>query len=231
MDAVCRLAGGVAHDFGSVLTAIRGYADRARRHLPEDGPGPANLEGVIRAADRGADLISRLLVISRPREIEPTLLELDELIAETGAMLRRVVGDDVELLIDLDANEGRVRGERSQVEQVLLNLAVNARDAMPDGGTLTIATGSVVLDEEQARSHGNVAPGDYVTLACSDDGIGMDRDTVQRIFEPFFTTKTEGTGLGLSTVYGIVKNSGGHVLVDSEPNRGTTFTVYLPLAS
>ncbi len=230
MEAVGRLAGGVAHDFGSVLTAINGYAERTRRHLDEDSPGRADIEGVAKACERGTDLIRQLLVIGRPREVERTRLDLNCVVEETSAMLRRVVGDDVELALGLRAPNAHVLADRSQVEQVLLNLAANARDAMPHGGVLSIETAEVDLDEEAARSHGGVNPGRYTMLGTSDTGQGMDRETLQHIFEPFFTTKDEGTGLGLSTVYGIVKGFGGHVMAESERRRGTSVKVYLPLA-
>jgi PAS domain S-box-containing protein len=230
MEAVGRLAGGVAHDFGSVLTAINGYIERARKHLDEDSPGRKDLQGAIKACERGTDLIRQLLVISRPREIEPDLLDLNDVVDDTSAMLRRVVGDDVQVALGLRAKRGRALSDRSQIEQVLLNLAVNAREAMPHGGVLSIETADVDLDERTARTHGNVTPGSYTMLGIKDNGSGMDRETLSHIFEPFFTTKEEGTGLGLSTVYGILKGWGGHVLVDSEPKRGTHFRVYLPRA-
>ncbi|NIR46177.1 MAG: PAS domain S-box protein [Gemmatimonadetes bacterium] len=231
MEAVGRLAGGVAHDFGSVLTAINGYVERASRRLDEDDPARSDLQGVLRACDRGSDLIRRLLVFSRRREGKPEALDLDALVAETSGMLRRVIGDDIRLVMDLQAEPGRVIADRSQMEQVLLNLAVNSREAMPEGGELRIRTREVTLDDSQARIHGNVEPGDYVMLQITDTGTGMDAETLSHVFEPFFTTKEDGTGLGLSTVYGIVKGFGGHILVESEEERGTDFQVYLPATS
>jgi PAS domain S-box-containing protein len=231
MEAVGRLAGGVAHDFGSVLTAINGYAERARRHLDEDSAGRTDLDGVAKACERGTALIRQLLVIGRPREVERTKLDLNAVVDETSAMLRRVVGDDVELALGLRARDATVLADRSQVEQVLLNLAVNARDAMPQGGVLSIETANVDQSEKAAQSHGGVSPGRYTVLGIGDTGEGMDRETLQHVFEPFFTTKEEGTGLGLSTVYGIVKGFGGYVTAESEPRHGTSVKVYLPTAS
>lgn len=228
MEAVGRLASGVAHDFGSVLTAITGYATRAIQHLDRDHDSRKDLQGVLRASERAADLIRRLLIFSRRQALEPRNLDLNLVVANMNAMLRRVIGEDIELTSDLEAGRGRVKADRSQLEQVLLNLAVNARDAMPKGGTLKIETQDIELGEEEARRHGDVPPGHYVMLAVSDTGQGIDEHTLSLVFEPFFTTKEEGTGLGLSTVYGIVKQSGGHIWVDSKPYLGTRFKVYLP---
>jgi PAS domain S-box-containing protein len=228
MEAVGRLAGGVAHDFGSVLTAITGYAARALGQLERDHPARKALPGVLRASERAADLIRRLLIFSRRQALEPKTLKLNIVVANMSAMLRRVIGEDIELINHLDADRGQIRADRSQMEQVLLNLAVNARDAMPRGGTLTIETSDVELSEQEAQLHGDVAPGPYVLLTVRDTGKGIDQHTLSLVFEPFFTTKEEGTGLGLSTVYGIVKKSDGHIWVESKPYLGTSFKVYLP---
>ena len=228
MEAVGRLAGGVAHDFGSVLTAITGYAARALDQLERDHPARKDLQGVLRASERAADLIRRLLIFSRRQALEPKTLNLNIVVANMSALLRRVIGEDIELINHLKADLGRIRADRSQMEQVLLNLAVNARDAMPRGGTLTIETEDVELGEKEAQLHGDVAPGPYVLLSVSDTGKGIDEHTLSLVFEPFFTTKEEGTGLGLSTVYGIVKKSDGHIWVESKPYLGTIFKVFLP---
>jgi len=228
MEAVGRLAGGVAHDFGSVLTAITGYATRAIQHLHRDHGARKDLQGVLRASERATDLIRRLLIFSRRQALELRNLDLNLVVANMNAMLRRVIGEDIELTSRLEADRGRVKADRSQLEQVLLNLAVNARDAMPKGGTLKIETQDIELGEEEARRHGEVSPGQYVMLSVSDTGQGIDERNLSLVFEPFFTTKEEGTGLGLSTVYGIVKQSGGHIWVDSRPYLGTSFKVYFP---
>ena len=228
MEAVGRLAGGVAHDFGSVLTAITGYAARALGQLDRDHPARKDLQGVLRASERAADLIRRLLIFSRRQALEPKTLNLNMIVANMSAMLRRVIGEDIELINHLKADRGRIRADRSQMEQVLLNLAVNARDAMPRGGTLTIETEDVELGEKEAQLRGDVAAGPYVILSVKDTGEGIDEHTLSLVFEPFFTTKEEGTGLGLSTVYGIVKKSDGHIWVESKPFLGTSFEVCLP---
>ncbi len=228
MEAVGRLAGGVAHDFGSVLTAITGYAARALQHFDKEHAARKDLQGVLRASERAADLIRRLLIFSRRQTLEPRVLNLNHVVANVNAMLQRVIGEDIELTSKLSADSAHVKADRSQLEQVLLNLAVNARDAMPRGGALSIETEDVDLDEEKARTHGDVAPGSYVMLSVSDTGEGIDEHNLSRVFEPFFTTKEEGTGLGLSTVYGIVKQSGGHIWVESKPYLGTSFKIYLP---
>jgi PAS domain S-box-containing protein len=228
MEAVGRLAGGVAHDFGSVLTAITGYADRARRSLDDDSQARSDIEGIFKASQSASDLIRRLLIFSREGSVEPAILDLDSVVGEMTNMLRRVIGDSIELTTTLGSTGARVKADRSQLEQVLLNLAVNARDAMPEGGALRIETDNVELDAEYTRAHTGVTPGQHVLLCVSDTGNGMDDETQILAFEPFFTTKEDGTGLGLSTVYGIVRQSGGHIWVDSTPARGTTFKVYLP---
>jgi len=230
LDALGSLAGGVAHDFNNVLTAILGYADLVLLDLPEDSPHRKDLEEISKAAQRAGELTGQLLTFSRRQPIEPRILNLNEVVAETDKMLRRLIGQEVRLVTVLKPSLGQVRADPGQIHQVLLNLAVNARDAMPDGGTLTIETHEMDVDGAYAQEHVDVQPGTYILLAVSDTGTGMDAATRARVFEPFFTTKEKGkgTGLGLATVYGIVRQHGGHIALYSELGTGTTFKVYLP---
>jgi PAS domain S-box-containing protein len=230
MDAIGRLAGGIAHDFNNVLSVILSYAQMITEGLQPDEPLRADVEEIRIAGVRAAELTRQLLAFSRQQVLESKVLDLNETVGGMEKMLRRLLGADVELTLLTSTGPCKVKADPGQIEQVLMNLAVNARDAMLAGGKLTIETKNVELDEDYARAHHGVRPGPYVMLAVSDSGVGIDRETLTRIFEPFFTTKEvgKGTGLGLSTVFGIVQQSGGNVWVYSEPGHGTTFRVYLP---
>jgi len=228
LEAVGRLAGGVAHDFNNLVMIIKGYSD-----LLMDSATPATkpyLEEIKNAGDRASGLTRQLLAFSRKQVLEPQVLDLNQTVKNMAKMLRVLIGEDVELIANLSDEIGRVKADPAQLEQVIMNLAVNARDAMPKGGKLILETSNASLDLEYAAAHAEVAPGSYVLIAVTDNGCGMDKETLKHIFEPFFTTKEagKGTGLGLATVYGIVKQSRGHISVYSEPGIGTTFKVYLP---
>ncbi|MCP3980881.1 MAG: PAS domain S-box protein [bacterium] len=230
MEAIGRLAGGIAHDFNNLLTAITGYSEFLIRGLGNDHPQFREAAEIAKAADHAADLTKQLLAFSRQQVLEPKLIDLNDVVEDLHSMLNRVIGETVELNTTLDAEACMVKADPGQLRQVLLNLAVNARDAMGGDGELTILTEIVDLQEDYAEEHPDVQRGTFVMLAVTDNGCGMNDETLARLFDPFFTTKQpgEGTGLGLSTVYGIVKQSGGHIYVYSEPGRGTTFKVYLP---
>ena len=232
MEAVGRLAGGIAHDFNNMLTAIKSYSQLALDELEEGAPVRDDVREIDRAADRAAALTRQLLAFSRQQVLRPRVLDLNETVEGLESMLRRLLMEDVTLEVRLDPEIGQVEADPGQIEQVLMNLVVNARDAMPHGGQLTVGTSNVVIEEDTRLEYGSsvFAAGRYVVLAVSDTGAGMDRETQAKIFDPFFTTKEQGkgTGLGLSTVYGIVKQSGGYIWVYSEPGQGTTFKVYLP---
>ena len=229
MEAIGRLAGGIAHDFNNLLMVISGYSEFLLERIGPDPQlrGPA--QEISNATQRATSLTRQLLAFSRKQMLAPKVLDLNELVTENLKMLTRMIGEDIDLVMIPGAELGAVRADPGQIDQVIMNLAVNARDAMPQGGRLTIATANVTLDENFARTHAPLVPGDYVMLSISDTGVGMDRETQSRIFEPFFTTKgTKGTGLGLSTVYGIVKQSGAYIFVDSQEQRGTSFRAYFP---
>ncbi|HET9270598.1 MAG TPA: PAS domain-containing protein [Vicinamibacterales bacterium] len=230
MESIGRLAGGIAHDFNNLLTVINGTAELAALDLPRNMPLRADLLQIRQAGERAASLTRQLLALSRQQILKPVIINLTTVVRGMQSMLRRLIGEHVQLAFRFEDALGHVKADPSQIEQVILNLAVNAQDAMPDGGTLTIETGHVYLDEGHAANHLAPRAGHYAILAVSDTGVGMDEATRQRIFEPFFTTKEigKGTGLGLSTVYGIVQQREGGLFVYSEPGQGTTFKVYLP---
>jgi len=231
MEAVGRLAGGVAHDFNNMLMVIAGYGELLRERMESDEPSRRMLGEILKASNRAASLTHQLLAFSRKQILTPHVLDLNSVLAELGAMLPRMIGEDIELSIVPGIGLGRVRADPSQIQEVIMNLVVNAGDAMPAGGRLTIETANAELDDNYAHAHGvNLARGSYVMLAVSDTGIGMDQETQTHIFEPFFTTKDvdKGTGLGLSIVYGVIKQSEGYIWVHSEPGQGTSFKIYLP---
>lgn len=230
MEAIGQLAGGIAHDFNNLLTAMIGYSNMLMHELPREARHQEKLIQINRAAERAAALTQQLLAFGRKQVLDTRLVNLNTIISDLEEMLRRLIGEDIEIATLLDPHIGVIQADPGQIDQILMNLAVNGRDAMPHGGTLTIETARAVLDEEYSRSHPEVTPGDYVMFAVSDTGGGMDAETLAHIFDPFFTTKDKGvgTGLGLSTVYGIVKQHQGHVSVYSEMGQGTVFKVYLP---
>jgi two-component system cell cycle sensor histidine kinase/response regulator CckA len=230
MEAIGRLAGGIAHDFNNLLSVILGHSDILEQQAGTDGRLRKSVEATRNAAERAAALTMQLLAFSRKQLIEPTVIDLNQSVAEIQKMLHRIIGEDIELTIRLQPGLGYVRADSGQLGQVLMNLAVNSRDAMPSGGKLAIETANVELDDTYVRQHLGAKPGQFVMLAVSDTGIGMDAETLSHIFEPFFTTKEpgKGTGLGLSMVYGIIKQNNGYVMPYSEPGRGTTFKIYFP---
>ena len=237
LESIGRLAGGIAHDFNNVLFAIKGYAElltedlgpeRRARLDPDDAL--RSVEAISNAATRAASLTAQLLAFSRRQVVRPEVLELNAAVASIEPMLRPLIGAQVNLVVRLAPGTGRLRADHSQLDQILVNLVINARDAMPDGGTITIDTGNVELDEAYALEHLEVIPGPHVYLAVSDTGLGMDLETREHIFEPFFTTKElgHGTGLGLATIYGVVRQAGGHIYLYSEPGIGSSFKLYFP---
>ena len=230
MDSLGQLAGGVAHDFNNLLTVIKGRLELARAALALGDPRREDLEAAARSADSAARLTQQLLAFSRKQVVDPRVLALGEVVQRIEDMLRRILGEDVELRTAIDADAGAVRMDRGQLEQVLLNLAVNARDAMPNGGRLAIEVSNVTLDEAGARELGGLGPGDYVSLAVRDSGVGMSEEVRSRLFEPFYTTKPpgSGTGLGLAMVYGVVSQGGGCITVESQPGAGSLFRILLP---
>jgi PAS domain S-box-containing protein len=229
MEAVGRLAGGVAHDFNNLLMVISGYAEVMLAALEPDHTMREKAVAIQQASDRATTLTRQLLAFSRKQLLELKVVDVNAIVADMERLLRPLIGENVEFITSLTPEAAHTRADAGQLEQVLMNLVVNAKDAMPTGGTLTIQTQKIVMDESHRRGPTFIRPGEYVMLSVSDTGMGMDKETQSRIFEPFFTTKEKGkgTGLGLSTVYGIVKQSGGYVMVQSEEGRGTTFQIYL----
>jgi CheY-like chemotaxis protein len=230
MEEVGRLSGGIAHDFNNLLGVIIGYIQVIKRTLNPEQPSYEYAEEIEKASQRAVALTRQLLAFSRQQVLEPVILNMNTLLLDMEKMLPRLIGEDVQLNLVLDPSIGQVKADPGQIEQVIMNLAVNARDAMPDGGTLTIHTANADLDAAFAREHPGSIPGPYVMLAVADTGTGMDPETQAQIFEPFFTTKgrDKGTGLGLATVYGVVKQSCGYIAVESEKGKGAHFKIYLP---
>ncbi|MGQ9488115.1 MAG: MASE1 domain-containing protein [Armatimonadota bacterium] len=232
LESIGRLAGGIAHDFNNLLTAIISYAEVALSRLPEEHPVQEDLQHLIETANRAADLVQNLLAFARRQVLAPQIVNLNQLVEGMVPILSPLLGRQIQLRIVPDPVLKTVRADPTRLEQVILNLAINARDAMPGGGTLTIRTDNVTLDEADVQSHPDVSPGEYVMLEVSDTGTGIEPEHLEHIFEPFYTTKGErGTGLGLAVVYGVVKQSGGHIAVQSQPGKGTSFHIYLPCAS
>jgi PAS domain S-box-containing protein len=232
MEAVGRLAGGVAHDFNNMLTVISGYNRMILDELQPDDPLRDYVEEIARAAGRAGAITKQLLIFSRRQMVEPQIISVNAIISQIEKMLLRLLGEDIQLTLDLQQDVANIKADPNQLEQAIVNLAVNARDAMPSGGQIFLQSANVHLDENYVKTHLGVQPGDYVMIAVTDTGHGMDAETRKRIFEPFFTTKErgKGTGLGLSSVYGMVKQSAGDIWVYSEPGKGTTFKTYFPQA-
>ena len=231
MDAIGQLAGGVAHDFNNLLTGMMAFTELLLEHLPPDDPLREGAEEALKSCQRSALLTRQLLAMSRRRALEPLVLDLNTVIADMSTMLRRLIGEDIVLTVLIEPAPARVKADAGQMEQAIMNLAINARDAMPNGGKLRITLANVVLDADAASRYDSLTAGRYVQLDVIDNGIGMSADTMSKIFEPFFTTKEEGkgTGLGLAMVYGLVKQSGGTIEVDSRVGEGTRFRILLPL--
>jgi PAS domain S-box-containing protein len=230
IETIGQLAGGVAHDFNNILMAISGYCELLHLKLSPEDPRSRDVDEIYKASQQGASLTNQLLAFSRKQVLAPKVLDLNILLVNMKNLLQRLIGEDIEMMLDLEQDLGRIKADSGQVEQAIMNLAVNSRDAMPVGGKLRVATANVTLDEEYTRNHLGSVPGPSVMLAITDNGCGMDETTVSHIFEPFFTTKEQGkgTGLGLSTVYGIVKQNGGYIWVESQSGRGTTFQIFFP---
>jgi two-component system cell cycle sensor histidine kinase/response regulator CckA len=232
LEAVGKLSGGIAHDFNNLLGVIIGYSEALQQSIDPENPLREAIDEIQKAGQRAATLTQQLLAFSRKQVLEPKILDLNSIVEDMRKMLRRLIGEDIELNFNMLADLGRVKADRGQLEQVILNLAVNARDAMPHGGELRIETANAQLGEKDVLRYRYVIPGRYIVLKVSDTGVGMDAKTKSHIFEPFFTTKEKGkgTGLGLATVYGIVKQSGGYIWLESEPGQGTTFRIFLARA-
>jgi two-component system cell cycle sensor histidine kinase/response regulator CckA len=231
MKAVGQLSAGLAHDFNNLLAVIIGFSDLLLQQFPEqDATWRRKVEEIKKAGKRAAELTSQLLAFARQQVLQPKALGLNDVVSESCRMLDGLLGKDIELVLNLDPRPGQILADTHQVEQVIINLALNARDAMPKGGKLSIATANIEVDEPEAQRRFPMAAGSYVLIVVSDTGVGMDKGTQARLFEPFFTTKElgQGTGLGLASVYGIVKQSGGFIWVESEPGRGTSFAIYFP---
>jgi len=230
MEAVGRLAGGVAHDFNNLLMVISGYTEVLMEQIEPGHALHQKVQAIQQAADRATTLTRQLLAFSRKQLLELKVVDVNTIVSDMERLLRPLIGEDIELSTRLAPNLGRSRADAGQLEQVIMNLVVNSKDAMPDGGKIIIQTANVSLDASYRRDHTFIQPGSYVMISVTDTGVGMDKETQSRIFEPFFTTKEKGkgTGLGLSTVYGIVKQSGGYVFAQSEVGQGTTFRIYLP---
>lgn len=230
MEAMGGLAGGIAHDFNNLLTIIKGYSDLLMARITDENPLRKNVKEIAKAAERASLLTRQLLAFSRKQMVQFKILNINAIVTDVEQMLRHLIGEDVELIVSFEPNLGLAKVDRGQVEQVIVNLVVNARDSMPRGGKLTIKTANVDLDENDARQHVNIPAGPYIMLSITDTGSGMSPEILSHIFEPFFTTKEQGkgTGLGLSTVYGIIQQSSGSIRVESEPEKGSTFKIYLP---
>jgi CheY-like chemotaxis protein len=228
MEALGRLAGGVAHDFNNLLTVIHSYADFLLENPQADQEIQADAQEIRRAAEQAEGLTQQLLAFSRKQILQPHVLNLNQVVQDMEKMLRRLLGEQIQVEVHLAEGLGSVRADPGQLGQVIINMAVNAQDAMPHGGRLVLRTGNIYLGEEETSSRLKLQPGAYVVLSISDTGMGMDQATQEHLFEPFFTTKQDGTGLGLATAYGIVTQSGGDIHVYSEPDQGTTFKIYLP---
>jgi PAS domain S-box-containing protein len=230
VEAIGRLAGGVAHDFNNLLMTIKGCSELLLNAFDRRDPRREEVEEILKAGERATSLTRQLLAFGRRQVLQPQVLDLNSLVINMDKMLRRLIGEDIQLVTVLDQELWSVKVDPGMIEQVIMNLAVNSRDAMPNGGKLTIETANIIHDENYASRHISMKPGYYVMVAVSDNGCGMDKETQSHLFEPFFTTKEKGkgTGLGLSTVYGIIKQSGGNIWVYSEPSQGTTFKIYLP---
>jgi len=229
LDSIGRLAGGIAHDFNNLLTAIMSYADLAIARLPEQHPAVDDLKRLLDTANRAADLAKHLLAFARRQTLSPQVIDLNQIIHDIAPLMTRLLGNAVDLRILTEPALQKFKADPAQIQQVILNLAINARDAMPEGGVLTIETANVVLGEADVQSHPDLSPGEYVRLSVRDTGVGMEPEQMEHIFEPFYTTKGKsGTGLGLAVVYGVVKQSGGHITVESKRGQGSTFHIYLP---